>query len=522
MDTDRAATMEELWRRSPQLAAALPINWPAMRIRLVHQISLLLLGTVALAVLAMGGLVAWNLRAGFSEYLRAQDAQFLDRLMVVAENDLRRRGGLPEGDLRPVLRDWVDEVAPPTQRRLPRADPPPNDDGRPERPPRRDGPPGRPLPETRPPRDPANLGPRLLLLSADGRQPLAGRPEVAEAPGQQRALKVAGQELALLRLAERAGPAEGVDASFLRRQYLGIGGVALALMLLALVAARGLAGRWIRPLQKAQAAARRMAQGDFGEHIDTRRDDELGALMQDMNAMAASLKSLEASRRRWIAELSHELRTPLAVLRGELEALADGVRPLNAQAVASLQDEVKRLTRLTEDFHTLACSDLRALPCRFALLQPGPLLIDAAARVRERARAAGLSLDCDLPQDLPPVRWDIDRIAQLLGNLLENSLRYTDAPGRIRLSARLQGAQLLITVDDSAPGVAAEALPQLFDPLYRVEGSRSRAGGGSGLGLAIAQALALSHGGRLHAEPSPLGGLRLSLWLPLDAEAAMK
>lgn len=495
-----------------------------MRIRLVHQLAILLLGTVALAVLAMGGLVAWNLRSGFSEYLRAQDAQFLDRVMVVAENELRRHGGLPDGDLRPWLRHWVEATAPLAQRE-PLADgteaPPapllPVDprEGR-----RRGAELRQPPPLPRPPRDPANLGPRLLLLSLDG-QLLAGRREMFYLPGQTRALKLHGQDLALLRLADRVGGVEGVDARFLQRQYLGIAAVGAGLLLLGLLAAWRLSWRWAQPLQQAQSAARRIARGEFDVRLpEAQRDDELAALTRDLNAMAASLQQLESGRRRWIAQLSHELRTPLAVLRGELEALADGVRPWDERALQSLQEEVRRLARLIEDFHTLAVSELRQLPCQFTELQLPSLLAAAVARVAARAQAAGLSLSLDVPAELPPVRWDGDRIAQLLANLLENSLRYTDAPGQVRVLARLLEQGVEICVEDSAPGLPGEALAQLFDPLFRAEVSRSRATGGSGLGLSIAQALARSHGGRLLAESSPLGGLRLRLWLPLDAARA--
>lgn len=489
---------------------------PAMRLRLVHQIFLLLLGTVVLAVLAMGALVVWNLRAGFSEYLRAQDALLLDRVLVVAENDVRQRRGVPGGEWRPRLRAWVEATSPRVQRRIDdetgfedllRGPPPPVSLLPPPRPPH-------------PPRDPANLGQRLLLFSPDGRELWAGRRELAHLPGQHRAVKLDGQDLALLRLVEPAGPVDQVDASFLRRQYLGIAGIAVALVLLALVAARVLARRWVRPLQQAQAAAGRMAAGEFQVRVGAEGEDELAELGRDLNAMAASLQNLEASRRRWIAELSHELRTPLAVLRGELEALADGIRPLDRAALASLQDEVARLTRLTEDFHTLACSDLRELPCELAPLRPTDLLATALARVAERAKARGLSLEAAWPADLGTAVWDAQRIAQLLGNLLENSLRYTDGPGRVRLSAEAQPGWLRIAVDDSPPGVPTAALAQLFDPLYRVEGSRSRELGGSGLGLAIAQALVRSHHGRIHASASALGGLSVTVWLPVDASRA--
>jgi two-component system sensor histidine kinase BaeS len=247
-----------------------------------------------------------------------------------------------------------------------------------------------------------------------------------------------------------------------------------------------------------------------------RGNDELADLSRDINAMAASLQGLENSRRRWIAELSHEMRTPLAVLRGEVECLIDGVRPLAMPAIASLQAEVMRLTRLVEDFHQLALSDLRALPCSFAPLDASALLRDVAARVAPRAQAAGLQLQCDLPGEPCPVKWDGQRIEQLLVNLLENSLRYTNRPGRLRLALGGRGP-LSITLDDSAPGVAAADLPRLFEPLFRADASRSRQSGGSGLGLAICQAIARSHGGRIVAGPSALGGLRVEVSLPAEA-----
>ena len=145
------------------------------------------------------------------------------------------------------------------------------------------------------------------------------------------------------------------------------------------------------------------------------------------------------------------------------------------------------------------------------------ILLAAVDRVAARAKALGLVIEAPLPQVLPAARWDAVRISQLLANLLENSLRYTEAPGLLRLTARSLGAAIEIRLEDSPPGVPDEDLERLFDPLYRADPSRSRAFGGSGLGLAIARAIAQAHGGRLRAEPSPLGGLAMVLTLPLQA-----
>jgi two-component system sensor histidine kinase BaeS len=223
-----------------------------------------------------------------------------------------------------------------------------------------------------------------------------------------------------------------------------------------------------------------------------------------------------------MAELSHEMRTPLAVLRGEVEALVDGVRPLTTVAMLSLHEEVARVTRLVEDFHQLALSDLRALPCSFAPVQPAALLHEAVCRMEPRALAAGLRLDVDTGHAPQLAHWDTQRMGQLLSNLLENSLRYTDAPGRIALQMRAEGlVNTVLSVDDSAPGVPAADQSRLFEPLYRADASRSRRLGGSGLGLAICRAIVRSHGGRIEAGASPLGGLRVVVTLPLQPEGSV-
>jgi two-component system sensor histidine kinase BaeS len=337
----------------------------------------------------------------------------------------------------------------------------------------------------------------------------------------ERAIVVEGRTVAWARLARVPAAHAGVDAAFLVRQYRGIVLTALLLTLLAVAGAVWVGRRWLRPVRDVQQAARRVAQGAFDVRLEPHGNDELADLSRDINAMAASLQQLEASRRRWMAELSHEMRTPLAVLRGEVEALVDGVRPLTAPAMLSLQEEVARVTRLVEDFHQLALSDLHALPCSFAPVQPAALLRDAVGRMEPRVLAAGLRLDVDAGHAPQRAHWDTQRIGQLLSNLLENSLRYTDAPGRISLQLRAAGLDhTVLTVDDSAPGVPAADQARLFEPLYRADASRSRRLGGSGLGLAICRAIASSHGGRIEAGASPLGGLRVVVTLPLQPEGS--
>jgi two-component system sensor histidine kinase BaeS len=273
-----------------------------------------------------------------------------------------------------------------------------------------------------------------------------------------------------------------------------------------------------------QDATQRLAQGELTVRVPvgpqlTGRSDEIGDVVRNVNRMAEGLERLEGARRRWLADISHELRTPLTVLRGQIEALHDGVRPLAPDAIVTLHKEVLRIGKLVDDLHLLAVSDLKALPCH-----PGPadavaLLGQLAHRFEPRAAAAGLRLTLSLPAALPtlPVYWDADRVEQLLGNLVDNSLRYTDPPGEILIGLRIQGSRIQMTVDDSAPGVPAQQLGQVFEPLFRGDLARNRRLGGSGLGLAICQAIAQSHGGRIDACASNLGGLRITLDLPRQA-----
>jgi two-component system sensor histidine kinase BaeS len=271
-----------------------------------------------------------------------------------------------------------------------------------------------------------------------------------------------------------------------------------------------------------QAATEKIAKGEFDTRLPTTRSDEIGDAMRNINQMAAGLKKLEGARRQWLADMSHELRTPLTVLRGEIDALIDGIIVVTPQALRSLSEEVLKLNALVDDLHLLAMADLRALPCYFEEVDAAQLLEGIVQRFSLRAAQQGLTLALDLAQGGPLMaRWDGKRIEQLVGNLLDNSLRYTDAPGRVLVRLRGEGAdRLVVEVEDTAPGVSASDLPRIFEPLFRADASRGRSTGGSGLGLAICEQIAKAHHGHLRAEPSPLGGVLFRLELPRNGDEA--
>lgn len=482
-----------------------------MRLRLVHTLSLLLLSAVSVAALAMGAVLAWNLRNGFSDFLAARDVERLEQFVTLVEGSAEQAGGSDaltqrRLDMRTLLHEFAQREGSAPQRPRPRGPGEWAERAGPGQPP--------------PPVGPDGFGQRVALYGLDGR-PLLGRPLPRDAgPFVERPVRLRGELVAWARMLRVAPVPDAVETRFLRSQYLGIAGVAAASMLLALVGAWWLARRWARPLVAIGAATSRIARGELDVRLGIERSDEIGDVMRNVNRMAQGLQRLEGSRRRWVADISHELRTPLAVLRGEIEALADGIRPLHREAVLSLQEEVLRLAALVDDLHLLAMSDLQALPCHFADADAVQIVQGVTRRFATRAAALGLALSCDTPAHTAlPVRWDGARIEQLLGNLLENSLRYTDAPGRVVVALGRAADRVTIDIEDSAPGVAATDLSRLFEPLYRVDAARSRQRGGSGLGLAIVDAIARAHGGRVHAHASSLGGLRVRIELPLWAQA---
>jgi two-component system sensor histidine kinase BaeS len=305
-----------------------------------------------------------------------------------------------------------------------------------------------------------------------------------------------------------------IERIYLQRQRVAFGAIALGMLAAALLLGAGLAywlTRRIRLLIRGTAA---LIHGDYDVRLQTPGRDELSQLARDFNTLAATLGATRHARQQWIADIAHELRTPLSVLRAELESLEDGVRPLDQLAVASLATETARLSRLTEDLHTLSMSDVGALSYYKEPVELAEVITDVLDAHRRAVEEKGLTITTELD---PQVRVFADetRLAQVFANLLQNNLRYTDVPGSLAITLRRQDRLVHVLWEDTGPGVAADDLPRLTERLFRMEGSRSRVGGGSGLGLAIANAIVRDHGGTLTARASSLGGLGLKIALPV-------
>ena len=304
-----------------------------------------------------------------------------------------------------------------------------------------------------------------------------------------------------------------MDRIFLSRQQRNLSIIVAALGLASLLLAGGLAWWLGRRTRSMALVTRHLIEGDYSARLPERGHDELARLARDFNMLAATLEASREARTRWVTDIAHELRTPLAVLRGEIEAMQDGIRPLNHDNLHSLSQEVGQLERLVADLRLLSQSDADALEVQLA---PLDLSASLSSRLEE---AAGWLADCNLQvsSSLPGPAWmrgDARRLRQLWTNLLDNSCAYTTLPGKLEVKLQQSGTRLVVTWQDSAPGVPEEALGQLTERLYRVEGSRNRASGGSGLGLSIANALVKSHGGTMRASSTPLGGLCWTIEFP--------
>lgn len=281
-----------------------------------------------------------------------------------------------------------------------------------------------------------------------------------------------------------------------------------------------LAGTWwlsrhlLRPIEQSAALAKRLSAGEYQARLPEQqlkqRNDELGELMRSMNRLAHSLADAVSARERWLADISHELRTPVAVLQGELEALVDGIRTADPQRLVSLHQEVLHLKHLLDDLHDLALADAGTLRYRFSRVDLDALLSEAVNAMGGRLADHPLSLQLNSSGPLM-IEGDATRLRQLIDNLLDNSIKYTDAGGSVQVSLQhtAEGAELVIA--DSTPSVASADLVKLFDRLFRVDSSRNRELGGAGLGLALCQRIAQAHHGSIRAQHSSLGGLQVTV-----------
>ncbi|PCK07731.1 MAG: hypothetical protein COA42_12780 [Alteromonadaceae bacterium] len=291
--------------------------------------------------------------------------------------------------------------------------------------------------------------------------------------------------------------------------------IGLALVFLVLFVGLPLAQHFVKPLRQIAKAANALTRGDYSSQLPFKRKDEIGALAKDFEVLSATLKANEASRSRWVADISHELRTPLAIAAGEVEAMLEGVRAFDKDNLSSVKQEIDQLNRLVNDLYELANAEIGALRYNKAPLNIREALMHAVQRFEELFTQKNLQLECDIGAAALWVNADVQRLNQLFNNLLVNELKYADTGAKIRLSLQENTHTLQCVIEDSGPGLPEEHVAKLFDYMYRVDSSRNRKTGGAGLGLSICFKIVEAHQGQIQAARSELGGLKITVTLPL-------
>lgn len=287
-------------------------------------------------------------------------------------------------------------------------------------------------------------------------------------------------------------------------------GAGLISILLGVILARSLSS----PLRALTAAARKVAKGERVQTIPVKSRDELGELTGAFNQMSAEIAQAAELRKQMTADIAHDLRTPLTVMSGYLEGMREGVLKPNRERLDILYSEVRHLSRLVEDLRTLSLADAGELSVNRHPADPAEMVKDAVATFEVLAKKNKVALKVDAAMGLPQVNVDVERIGQVLENLVSNALRYTPEGGTVSLAARQAGGMIELIVADNGGGIAPDVLPHVFERFYR--GDAARQGDESGLGLAIARSIVELHGGKITASSAGIGkGSTFTIQLPV-------
>ncbi len=289
---------------------------------------------------------------------------------------------------------------------------------------------------------------------------------------------------------------------------------ALVAAAIALLLGSTLARTLTRPLRELTNATRVISQGELGHQVEVRSKDELGDLAASFNQMSTDLARSHRLRNEMTANIAHDLRTPLSLILGYTEALSDGKLQGDAEIYAVMHQEAGHLNHLIDDLRLISLADAGELPLNLQSISPITLLERAAAAFKPQAQQNQISLQVEAALDLPPVQVDPDRMAQILGNLISNALRYTPQGGWIKLSAASAANILELKIQDNGAGIAPDDLPFVFARFYRGDKSRQQ-NGEAGLGLTIAKSLVEAHHGSIRVESAPGQGTCFMIQLPI-------
>jgi signal transduction histidine kinase len=278
------------------------------------------------------------------------------------------------------------------------------------------------------------------------------------------------------------------------------------LIVLIAIAVSGGVRRMTRPMNNLIDAARRIESGDYSAQVPEWGSRDIRSVARAFNSMSARLKTVDEQRRSFMADVTHELRTPLSVIRGQAEAIADGVYPADPAHLAPILDATQTLDRLVEDLRTLVLTDAGNLVLNKEPTDLGQLAEDTVGSFRSQTESAGVSLTTEVADNLPSVEVDPARIRQVVSNLLSNAIRHTPTGGSVKVAVNSAGDQVTLAVRDTGEGIPPDLLPHVFERF--VKGPSSK---GSGLGLAIAHDIIVAHDGSIEVQNQPDGGTTVTV-----------
>lgn len=322
-------------------------------------------------------------------------------------------------------------------------------------------------------------------------------------------------------LLQIAGEVDPEAAHHVEEAYASASAVSLVVALFAALAAAlavsaYVARRVAHPVGQLATAAADIADGHYATRLAAPGlGRDFDTVVAAFNAMAGRLAEVEATRRRLLADLGHELRTPVATIEAYVDAAEDGVLVPDEDTWAVLRAQTGRLRRLAEDVAAVSRAEEHQLDLNPRRVFVADLVGAAVAAARPGYTAKGVTLAQAVTADLPELSADVERMGQVLGNLLDNALRHTPAGGTVTVTADRDPSGVRIAVADTGEGIATPHLPHVFERFYRADAARDRGRGGSGIGLAIVRAIVTEHGGRVTAHSDGLGrGTALVLTLP--------
>ncbi len=295
----------------------------------------------------------------------------------------------------------------------------------------------------------------------------------------------------------------------------------ISILLLGLVTSAGLGAaigyRIGRPVKQAAQAILDLARGKTHDKLPEKGLSEIRMLDSAVNYLVEQLHSLEQARRQLLANLVHELGRPIGALRSANKAIRRGASQdpaLFDLLLTGTDEELERLERLLEELSHLHDHVAGTLEMNLQTLQLSEWLPRSLAAWQQSAIEKSLDWETDIPPGLPPIQADPNRLAQAIGNLASNAVKYTPPGGRVSIQAGTQGSSVWIRVKDSGPGIPPEEQEKIFQPFYRGR-QTVRFPQGMGLGLTIARDLVAAHGGELELESTPGGGSCFTIWLPI-------